>query len=112
MNNMQSRISIIIPVYNTGKRKLSACIRSVLKQSYKDFVLTLVDDGSVDDSGTVCDRFAERDSRIRVIHQVNKGSVEARKTGVFSEEAHKYIDGRPIDLIEKPQLMKLLKVIS
>ena len=109
MNNMQSRISIIIPVYNTGKRKLSACIRSVLKQSYKDFVLILVDDGSVDDSGTVCDRFAERDSRIRVIHQVNKGSVEARKTGVFSEEAQqaKYIcfcdsdDTMPKDALEK-----------
>ena len=62
-------------------------------QGYQQFVLILVDDGSTDDSGQVCDSFAQKDPRIKVIHQPNKGSVEARKTGVFSDEAQaaKYI---------------------
>ena len=86
-------IAIVVPAYNTGKYKLSKCIRSILAQTYRQFTLILVDDGSTDDSGQVCDYFAQRDSRIKVIHQQNKGSVEARKTGVFSNEAQsaKYI---------------------
>ena len=90
---MSSKIAVIIPVYNTGKKKLTKCIYSVLAQTYRQFILILVDDGSTDDSGQVCDYFAYRDSRVKVIHQVNKGSVEARKTGVFSDEAQaaKYI---------------------
>ncbi len=60
-----------------------------MAQTYRNFVLILVDDGSTDESGQVCDKFAKKDSRIKVIHQVNKGSVEARKTGVFSDEAQK-----------------------
>lgn len=85
--------AVIVPVYNTGKRKLIKCIKSILAQSYQQFVLILIDDGSTDDSGQVCDYFAQRDSRIKVIHQSNKGSVEARKTGVFSDEAQteKYV---------------------
>ncbi len=85
--------AVIVPVYNTGKYKLTKCIRSILAQSYQQFVLILVDDGSTDDSGQVCDYFAHRESRVKVIHQPNKGCVEARKAGVFSNEAQatKYI---------------------
>lgn len=92
-DNLSRQTAIIVPVYNTGKHKLIKCIRSILAQSYQQFVLILVDDGSTDDSGTICDGFAEQDARVKVIHQTNKGSVEARKTGVFSEEAQtaKYI---------------------
>ena len=88
-----SEIAIIVPVYNTGKYKLSKCIQSILAQTYRHFTLILVDDGSTDDSGTVCDQFAQKDSRIKVIHQANRGSVEARKVGVFADEAQlaKYI---------------------
>lgn len=70
--------AVIVPVYNTGKHKLTKCIRSILAQSYQHFVLIL---------------FSHRDSRVKVIHQPNKGSVEARKTGIFSDEAQtaKYI---------------------
>ena len=101
--------AVIVPVYNTGRYKLTKCIRSILAQSYQQFVLILVDDGSKDDSGQVCDYFAHRDPRIKVIHQVNKGSVEARKAGVFSDEAQaaKYIcfcdsdDTMPKDALEK-----------
>ena len=101
--------TVVVPVYNTGKYKLTKCIRSILARSYQHFVLILVDDGSTDDSGQVCDYFAHRDSRIKVIHQVNKGSVEARKADVFSDEAQaaKYIcfcdsdDTMPKDALEK-----------
>lgn len=84
---MNPQIAIIVPVFNTGKNKLTKCIRSILAQTYSQFVLILVDDGSTDDSGQVCDCFAHRDPRVKVIHQPNKGSVEARKAGVFSDEA-------------------------
>ena len=106
---MVGQTAIIVPVYNTGKHDLTQCIRSVLAQSYQQFVLILVDDGSTDESGRVCDDFALRDSRVKVIHQSNQGSVEARKTGVFSEEAQsaKYIcfcdsdDTMPKEALEK-----------
>lgn len=90
---MNPQIAVTVPVYNTGKYKLTKCIRSILAQTYSQFVLILVDDGSTDDSGQVCDYFAHIDSRIKVIHQTNKGSVEARKMGVFADEAQaaKYI---------------------
>lgn len=104
-----SEIAIIVPVYNTGKYKLSKCIQSILAQTYRHFTLILVDDGSTDDSGKVCDQFAQKDSRIKVLHQVNKGCVEARKAGVFSDEAQaaNYIcfcdsdDTMPKDALEK-----------
>ena len=107
--NISRQTAVIVPVYNTGKNKLTKCIRSILAQSYQQFVLILVDDGSTDDSGAICDGFAVQDARVKVIHQTNKGSVEARKTGVFSEEAQtaKYIafsdsdDTMPKDALEK-----------
>ena len=83
---MTSQIAVIIPVYNTGKKKLTKCIYSVLAQTYRQFILILVDDGSTDDSGAICDGFAVQDARVKVIHQTNKGSVEARKTGVFQKK--------------------------
>lgn len=80
---MGRKVTIIIPVYNAGN-KLKKCIESILKQSYEDYEVVLVDDGSTDTSGRICDKYAKRDNRICVIHQMNKGSVEARKAGVFS----------------------------
>lgn len=73
--------SIIIPVYNTEK-ELERCVRSVTCQTYKDFELILVDDGSHDNSGVLCDSFAAEDRRIKVIHQKNSGCSEARNSGV------------------------------
>lgn len=73
--------SIIIPVYNTEK-ELERCVRSVTCQTYRDFELILVDDGSRDGSGAICDALAAEDERIKVIHQKNAGSSEARNTGV------------------------------
>lgn len=83
---MQADVAVIIPVYNAGKY-LKLCINSILRQSYEKFSVILVDDGSKDKSGSICDKFAEKDERISVIHQENKGSVEARKVGILSKQA-------------------------
>ena len=74
-------ISVVVPIYNV-EAYLSECINSILRQSYHDFELLLVDDGSPDSSGMICDEYALRDSRIRVIHQENGGVTSARKAGV------------------------------
>ena len=63
---------------------IKECVQSVLSQTYKDWELILVDDGSTDCSGTFCDQFAQVDSRISVIHQENAGVTRARAKGVFS----------------------------
>ena len=77
-------VSVIMPVYNIEKY-LAWSIQSVLNQSYPYFELILVDDGSVDSSASICDEFAEKDPRIKVIHQENKGVSVARNRGI--EEA-------------------------
>ncbi len=74
-------ISVIVPVYNVAEY-LPRCICSLLSQSYPHFELILVDDGSTDRGGTVCDAYAEKDERIRVFHQKNGGLSAARNTGL------------------------------
>lgn len=86
--NYSETISIVVPVYNCEKY-IGKCIKSIQKQTYRNWNLILVDDGSADRSGAICDGFAQKDNRITVIHQENKGSVEARKAGVLSREAQK-----------------------
>ena len=82
-------ISVIMPVYNSEKY-LNKSIESVLGQSYKDFELILVDDGSTDSSGKICDEYAVSDTRIKVIHQANGGVSKARNTGI-ARSVGKYI---------------------
>ena len=77
------KISVIIPVYNV-ELYLERCIKSILCQTYKDFELLLVDDGSPDKSGEICDHYKNIDSRIRVIHKENGGLSDARNVGVLS----------------------------
>jgi len=73
--------SVIVPVYNVEKY-LPACIESVLKQSFRDYELILVDDGSKDASATICDEYAKQDVRINVIHKENTGQADARNVGM------------------------------
>ena len=70
-------ISVIVPVYK-AEAYLHACIDSILSQTFSDFELILVDDGSPDNCGAICDDYAARDSRVRVIHQKNQGQAAAR----------------------------------
>lgn len=74
-------VSIIIPVYNT-EAYLPSCIDSILSQSFTDFEVLLVDDGSMDGSGVICDAYAAKDSRIRVFHKDNGGVSSARNLGL------------------------------
>lgn len=78
---MNPKISIITPVYNASEH-LKITVDSVLSQSFKDYELILVDDGSVDDSLEICKKYAESDSRIIVIHQKNQGVAAARQSGL------------------------------
>lgn len=75
------KLSIVVPVYN-AEEYLNQCINSILEQSFKDFELIIVDDGSKDCSGSICDEYAKADSRVYVIHTENHGVVTARRTGV------------------------------
>lgn len=76
--------SIIVPIYNVGSY-LRQCVDSILNQTYKDFEVVLVDDGSPDNCPAICDEYAEKDDRVKVIHKSNGGLVSARKAG--AEEA-------------------------
>lgn len=78
---MSIKISVIIPVYNVEKY-LNQCVDSVLGQSYQNVEVILVDDGSTDESSTICDNYAKMDERIIVIHQKNEGAAVARNTGI------------------------------
>lgn len=93
-------ISIVIPIYNV-EQYLEKCLNSVLQQTYQDFELILVDDGSTDASKEICDRFASLDSRIIVIHKQNDGLVSARKAGLVRASGEFVGCVDPDDWIEK-----------
>ena len=77
----KSLISVIVPVYNI-EEYLPRCVKSIVNQSYKNLEILLVDDGSTDGTGVLCDSLAETDSRIRVFHKTNGGSSSARNLGI------------------------------
>ena len=102
------RISIVVPVYNV-EEYLEECIESIIKQSYPNIQIILVDDGSTDSSGLICDKYAQNDSRIEVIHQNNAGVVEARKAGLKRTigEYVGFVDGD--DYIDENMYERLLE---
>ena len=79
--NDKNLISIIVPIYNVEKY-LKRCIDSIINQTYKKLEIILVDDGSKDNSGKICDKYAKKDIRIKVIHKKNEGVSEARNVGL------------------------------
>ena len=83
------KISVIVPVYNV-EQYLPRCIDSILDQTFTDFELLLIDDGSKDKSGEICDNYAKKDSRIRVFHKENGGVSSARNLGLYNAKG-KYI---------------------
>ena len=77
---LNNKLSVIIPVYNV-EEYLEQCVESVLKQDYESFELILVDDGSTDESGNICDRYEKMDKRVKALHQRNQGHTTARQNG-------------------------------
>lgn len=94
------KISVVIPVYNVEKY-LSECLDSVINQTYKDLQIILVDDGSTDFSGKICDVYAEKDNRITVVHQKNAGAGAAKNTGL------ELIDGDYFSIIDSDDYIEL-----
>lgn len=82
---MEEQISVIIPVYNVAEF-LPQCLDSVVSQDYRSLQILLVDDGSTDGSGEICDRYAAADARIQVIHQPNQGAGAAKNAGLRAAE--------------------------
>lgn len=104
-------ISVIVPVYNV-EPYIKKCIESIQNQTYKNLDIILVDDGSTDNSGKLCDEYAKKDLRIKVVHKENGGLVSARKTGVqiAKGEYVAYVDGD--DWIESVMYERLVHEIK
>ncbi len=103
----KSLVSVIIPVYNVGKY-LCECIDSVLHQTYQNFEIILVDDGSTDGSSDICDAYAVQDCRVKVIHQENAGLSIARNNGLDAANGEYiyFLDGD--DWIERDSIESLI----
>ena len=108
---MEHKISVVVPVYNVEKY-LDRCVESILVQTFQDFELILVDDGSPDNCPQMCDNWAERDSRITVIHKENGGLPDARNYGINAAcgEYITFVDSD--DWVEKEFLETLYKGIT
>lgn len=103
-------ISVIIPVYNT-EVYLEECLQSVLTQTFRDFEVIIVDDGSTDGSASICDRFAQEFPNIKAIHQKNQGVSAARNAGI-SHARGKYLLFLDSDDVIHPQMLSLLADIQ
>ena len=103
---MDTLISVIVPIYNV-RDYLIQCINSIQSQTYRNIEIVLVDDGSNDGSGGICDIFAGSDQRIKVIHQINQGVMAARRSGVENANGEYigFVDGD--DYIE-PNMFEML----
>ena len=117
---MEKLVSIIVPVYNT-ETFLPKCIESIQNQTYSNIEIILVDDGSTDRSGDICDSYAENDTRIRVIHKENGGNTSARRAGLnasggeyiaFMDSDDTVTDRMVQDLIEEIERSQADIVIS
>lgn len=94
IHNKEILVSIVVPIYRVEKY-LDKCISSIIRQTYTNLEIILVDDGSPDLCPQICDKYLMRDNRIKVIHQENKGLVSARKSGIkyATGEYLVYVDG-------------------
>ena len=93
MNNIL--VSIIVPVYKVPEQYLRQCIESCINQTMREIEIILVDDGSPDNCGKICDEYSQMDDRVRVIHKKNGGLAAARNTGQDSArgETMMFLDG-------------------
>ena len=102
------KATVVVPVYNVEKY-LEKCVDSILAQTEPDFELLLVDDGSTDGSGRLCDKLAEKDGRVRVIHQKNQGLGGARNTGIQQAQGDWLLLVDSDDWIEPQTLEKTME---
>lgn len=107
---MNGKISVIIPIYN-AETSLKRCLDSVVNQTYQNLQIILIDDGSKDASSTICDEYAQKDSRIEVVHQINAGVGAARNVGLslVRGEYIGFVDAD--DFIELDMYESLLKTL-
>lgn len=101
-------VSVIIPVYNS-KESLCDCIDSVIRQTYINIEIVLIDDGSTDGSGAICDRYALDDNRIKVAHTINHGPAAARNSGIEKANGKYMFFIDADDLMEQDALFKLIE---
>ena len=80
-DDMSKTVTVVIPIYNVEKY-LARCVDSIVNQTYKNLEIILVDDGSPDRCSQMCDDYAEKDSRIKVVHKKNGGLSDARNAGI------------------------------
>lgn len=106
MKTLTPDISIIVPVYNAEKY-LHRCVDSILAQTFTNFELILVDDGSPDSSGAICDKYAKNDNRVKVIHKENGGVASARQCGIDNATGEYTIHADPDDWVEPNMLQEL-----
>ena len=104
-------ISVIIPIYN-AESYLDRCISSICEQTYRDLEIILVNDGSTDASLDICLKYQQKDNRIRVLSQKNKGIIEARKLGVQSAQGNiiGFVDSD--DWIESDMYMQMMQILK
>lgn len=106
---MNPTISIIVPIYNV-ERYLERCVNSLINQTYKNIEVILVDDGSTDASGMLCDELGSRDVRLRVIHKKNGGVSDARNAGINVSTGEYILLVDPDDFVEKTICEELIGV--
>lgn len=103
---LQPKISVIVPVFK-AEAYLNRCVDSLLVQTFKDFEILLIDDGSPDKSGELCDEYAVKDSRVRVFHKENGGVSSARQFGIDNALGEYTIHADPDDWVEQTMLEEL-----
>lgn len=105
------KISVIVPVYNV-ENYLTECVDSILNQTYNNYEILLIDDGSIDNSSQICDAYVERNEKIKVIHTENKGLSAARNLGTEKVQGDYifYLDSD--DYIENNLLERMLKIVD
>lgn len=109
MNN--HLVSIVVPVYNAFKY-LEKCIDSIISQSYNNIEIILVDDGSKDNSGQICDTYAKKDNRVVVFHTDNKGVSSARNTGIKHANGTYLMFIDSDDYVEKDYVLKFVNAVN
>lgn len=108
---MSDLVSVVVPVYNT-EQVLERCLSSLVNQSYKQIEILLIDDGSTDNSGTICDEYAKKDSRVKAFHSVNLGAAHARNVGVDKAKGRYITFVDSDDYIEDKMIESLMDDIA